>query len=476
MHFVYGNWQQGSGESFDSTNPVTEALLWQGRAATVDEVHQAFDAAAEAQLRWRARCWEERAEVIHRFAELADQHTEMLAKAISDEVGKPLWDAKTEAKAVVSKCQISIEAYQGLRDDTQVSTNTLLGRVVYRPLGVVAVIGPFNFPAHIANGQIVPALLAGNSVIFKPSELTPYVAQMMVELWEQAGLPPGVLNLVQGGVSTSQAILAEPQLRGLFFTGSRATGIKLREAMVQRLEVLLALELGGNNPFVVHQPANIDDNVDKVIKSAYMTSGQRCTCTRRLIVTGDAKLFLKRLVEKTQEISVGRPSDEPEPFMGSLIHARAVENVLRFQSQLISQGATPLLPSQSLSIGPAFVSPGIIDVTDCKTRSDEEVFGPLLQVIRVPDLGAAIREANDTQYGLAAGILCDDRADFEEFRDQVQAGLVNWNLATTGASGRLPFGGIGQSGNYRPAGSHAVNFCHVPIAEVEAVSEEGTSQ
>jgi len=468
MHYINGNWQAGSGEAFQSINPVTEETLWQGAAATAEQVHQAFQGAAEAQRDWGAAAWEERAEILRRFATLAEQHSDTLAKAISDEVGKPLWDAQTEAKAVVSKCEITIEAYQRLRDDTEVSTAAMNGRVVYRPLGVTAVIGPFNFPAHIANGQIVPALLAGNSVVFKPSELTPHVAQAMVELWEKAGLPPGVMNLVQGGVPTSQAILAAPELRGLFFTGSRATGVKLREALAHRLEVLLALELGGNNPLIVHQVANIDDAIEKVLKSAYLSSGQRCTCARRLIVTGDATPMLDRLVEKTRKVTVGRPGDRPEPFMGSLVHAEAVDKLLRFQTNLTAHGATALLPSQRLPIGPAFVSPGIVDVTDCSARTDDEVFGPLLQVIRVPDLDAAIREASDTQYGLAAGILCDDRADFEYFRDRVQAGLINWNLPTTGASGRLPFGGIGQSGNYRPAGYHAINFCHVPIAEVEA--------
>ncbi|WDI41891.1 succinylglutamate-semialdehyde dehydrogenase [Bremerella sp. P1] len=471
MNYIDGNWQQGSGDPFVSENPVTGEQLWQGNAATLDEVRRAFNAAAESQVSWRNRSWEERAEVLRRFAELADKHSNSLAKAISNEVGKAFWDATTEAKAVAAKCAITIEAYQHLRDDTQVSTNTLKGRVIYRPLGVVGVIGPFNFPAHIANGQIVPALLAGNSVVFKPSELTPHVAQVMVELWEKAGLPSGVLNLVQGGIPTSQAILAEPHLRGLFFTGSRATGIKLREALTTRLEVLLALELGGNNPLVVHQVENIDDAVDKVVKSAFLTSGQRCTCARRLIVTGDARPLLDRLAEKTREVTVGPPSDQPEPFMGSLIHANAVEDVIKFQAELTNHGAVPLIPAERMSLGPAFVSPGIVDVTACAARRDEEVFGPLLQVIRVPDLDAAIREANDTQYGLAAGILCGERADFDRFRNQVTAGLINWNLPTTGASGRLPFGGIGQSGNYRPAGYHAINFCHTPIAEVEAVQE-----
>ncbi len=471
MHFINGTWQHGSGERFVSKNPVTDEQLWEGRAATEDEVHRAFKSASNAQSAWSARTWTERAEILRRFAALAKEHADTLAKAISDEVGKPLWDAATEAKAVAAKVDVTIEAYQQLCDDSRVSTATLTGRVVYRPLGVAGVIGPFNFPAHIANGQIIPALLAGNTIVFKPSELTPFSAQVMVGLWESAGLPPGVINLVQGGIPTSQAILVEPALRGLFFTGSHATGVKLREALAHRLEVLLALELGGNNPLLVHEPSDIDEAVDLIIKSAFLTSGQRCTCARRLIVTGNATPLLERLTAKTRQITIGRPTDQPEPFMGSLIHSHAVDTLLRFQTGLVDRGAVAVIPSKRLPIGPAFVSPGIIDVTDCDTRVDEEVFGPLLQVIRVADLDAAVQEANRTQYGLAAGILCAKRSDFDRFRSQVQAGLINWNLPTTGASGSLPFGGIGQSGNYRPAGYHAINFCHIPIAEMESIQK-----
>ncbi len=472
MLYINGQWRGAAGEPLTSSNPATEEVIWQGKTASADDVRSAFLAAAAAQTAWKMESEENRAAVLRRFAEVVQANKNSLAKAISDEVGKPVWDALTEVAATAAKANVTIDAYQKRRDREEVSLPGRVGRTTYHPLGVVSVFGPFNFPTHIANGQIMPALLAGNSVVFKPSELTPSVAEQMVRLWEDAGLPPGVLNLVQGGVTTGQAILMQPELRGLFFTGSRRTGIQLRHALAERLEVLLALELGGNNPLVVHQPGDLDAAAETIIQSAYLTSGQRCTCVRRLIVTGDASKLLEMLIEKTRQLSLGIPSDQPEPFMGPLVHAAAVDRVRDEQRRLTSLGAASLLEAKRQPTSRALISPGIVDVTNCSQRTDDEIFGPLLQVIRVPDLDAAIQEANATQFGLAAGILCDRQEDFARFRSQVNAGLINWNLPTTGASGRLPFGGIGHSGNYRPAGYHAIDFCQVAIAELESTPNE----
>lgn len=475
MLYISGRWRDAAGEPLTSLNPANEEVVWQGNAASGEDVQAAFQAATCAQEVWRTKSEDDRASVLERFAELVRANKDNLAKTISDEVGKPLWDAQTEVTATAAKASVTIDAYQRRRDREVVTLPDRTGRTAYRPLGVVSVFGPFNFPSHIANGQIMPALLAGNAVVFKPSELTPLVAETMVRLWEESGLPPGALNLIQGGVSTGQAILKQPGLRGLFFTGSRATGVKLRHALADRLEVLLALELGGNNPLVVHQPSDMDAAVEKIVQSAYLSSGQRCTCVRRLIVTGESKDLIKMLVDRTSQLCVGLPSDRPEPFLGPLVHAAAVDRVRDEQRRLKSSGASILLEAKRQSSCRALISPGIADVTNCSERTDDEIFGPLLQVIRVSDLEAAIREANDTQFGLAAGILCDRREDFAQFRDQVHAGLINWNLPTTGASGRLPFGGIGQSGNYRPAGYHAIDFCQAAVAELESAPDQENS-
>ena len=474
MLYIAGQWREATGESFTSINPATEEVIWQGNSASAKDVQVAFEAASNAHREWRNTSEEERIAVLNRFADLVQANKEALADTISREVGKLRWDALTEAGAVAAKCSVTIDAYHDRRDQEEVSLPGRIGRTAYRPLGVVSIFGPFNFPAHIANGQIMPALLAGNTIVFKPSELTPLVAEAMVRLWEQAGLPAGVLNLVQGGAATGQAIATQPELRGLFFTGSRHTGIRLRHALADRLEVLLALELGGNNPLVVHQTEDFDAAVEMIIQSAFLTSGQRCTCVRRLILTEPTHELLQLLIAKIKQLVVGLPSDHPEPFMGPLAHASAVDRVRGEQRRLSSEGAVSLLEAKRSDRCRALISPGVIDVTNCQDRADEEIFGPLLQVVRVPDLNAAIKEANSTQYGLSAGILCDRREDFDRFRSEVHAGLINWNLATTGASGRLPFGGVGQSGNYRPAGYHAIDFCQVAVAELEA-STEGAS-
>lgn len=476
MLYIAGQWREATGESFTSIDPATEGIIWEGKSASTHDVRSAFQAASDAQSRWQRTSIDERIDVLNRFAELAQANKQALAEAISREVGKPLWDALTEAGALAAKSGVTIDAYHRRRDQEEVSLPGRVGRTSYRPLGVVSVFGPFNFPAHIANGQIMPALLAGNAVVFKPSELTPMVAEAMVRLWEQAGLPSGVLNLVQGDASTGQTILKQPELRGLFFTGSRQTGVRLRHALADRLEVLLALELGGNNPLIVHHPKDYDAAVETIIQSAFLTSGQRCTCVRRLIVTEPTHEFLQTLTAKVRQLVVGLPTDRPEPFVGPLVHAAAVDRVRDEQRRLTSEGALPLLEAKRHDRCRALVTPGVIDVTNCQIRTDDEVFGPLMQVVRVPSLDKAILEANATQYGLSAGIICDRREDFERFRDKIHAGLINWNLATTGASGRLPFGGIGQSGNYRPAGYHAIDFCQVAIAELEATREGVSSK
>ncbi|PQO45709.1 succinylglutamate-semialdehyde dehydrogenase [Blastopirellula marina] len=467
MLYVNGRWFPGQGEPFTSLNPANQETVWTGNAAGQEDVEEAFQAATAAQQQWRDAPIEERIEVLRNFAVVVRNGRDALTAAISADVGKPRWDAATEVDAVIGKIEVTIDAHLRRRAEETLDLQGRIGRTWYRPLGVVAVFGPFNFPAHIANGQIVPALLAGNSVLFKPSELTPHVAELTAWLWGEAGIPPGVFNLLQGAADAGRRIAEHPDLRGLFFTGSLTTGLKLRETLVHRPEVLLALELGGNNPLVVLEPDKNLELLEQVIQSAFLTSGQRCTCVRRLILVGECRQFLEALKTRAEQLAVGPADGTPEPFMGPLIHGHAVENILTEQQRLIDGGAIALLLSRNLPLGPAFLSPGLIDVTDCRTRSDEEMFGPLLQIIRVDDFDAAIAEANQTRFGLVAALLGGTEQDFEWFRRQANAGLVNWNLPTTGASGRLPFGGIGGSGNYRPAGYFATDFCSAPVAGLQ---------
>jgi succinylglutamic semialdehyde dehydrogenase len=407
--------------------------------------------------------------VLEAFAERLKASKAGLAELISTETGKPLWEADEEVGAMAGKVPLSIQAARERRSPAEFDLAGATAAVRFKPHGVVAVFGPFNFPGHLPNGHIVPALLAGNTVVFKPSELTPAVAQRTAELWQEAGLPAGALNLVQGARDTGAALASHPGVDGLYFTGSVAGGVSLHRAWADQPHKILALEMGGNNPLVVWDAADEDAAAYAIIQSAFITAGQRCSCARRLILptgtAGDA--LLDRLVEMTTAIRVGPFRERPDPFMGPVINDQAAQRLLAGKRDLLSRGAVELVEMRPVGTRPAMLRPGIIDVTDVPDRPDEELFGPLLQVIRVGDFDAAIREANNTRFGLAAGLLSDDRSLYEQFYRRVRAGVVNWNRPTTGASGRLPFGGVGLSGNHRPSGYYAADYCSYPVASLE---------
>lgn len=450
---------------FSSVNPATGDVVWRGVAAEPADVDRAVALARAAFPAWSARPLEERAALLRAFAAQLTAHKEELARAISAEVGKPHWEALTEVQSMIGKVDISIEAHAKRCAEFKSS----IGITRFRPHGVVAVLGPFNFPGHLPNGHIVPALLAGNTVVFKPSELAPAVAEKTLALWRAAGLPDGALNLVQGGRETGVALAAHAGIDGLFFTGSARAGLALNELFAKTPERILALEMGGNNPLVVHRAADRKAAVALTVQSAYLSAGQRCTCARRLIVPrdGEGDGFLAALAATVRTLRVGAPTDRPEPFMGPVVSARAAAQLLQAQCDLIERGAEPLVPALRLDAGPAFVSPGILDVTPVATRDDEELFGPLLQVIRVPDFDAALREANATQFGLAAGLISDERALYDRFYREVRAGIVNWNQQLTGASSGAPFGGVGRSGNHRPSAYFAADYSSYAVASIE---------
>lgn len=468
MNLIAGVRQEGSGAKFTSLNPATGEILWSGRNSTPDDVDAAISAARIALKDWSSRTLDQRLEPVMAFRKILERRADELAGIISREVGKPVWDARTEVQAMLAKVPVSVEALRQRRSESHLDLGEAQGVTRFKPHGVLAVFGPFNFPGHISHGHIIPALLAGNTVVFKPSELTPLTAEATTSLWIEAGLPPGVLNLVQGDRRTGQALVAHPGHNGVLFTGSLAAGLAISRVLVERPEVLVALELGGNNPLVVHDVENIPAAVYATLLSAYITSGQRCTCARRLIVPPGNEEFIADLTRAVSRITVGRPDGEPQPFMGPLIRAAAADRVLAEQQRLLDAGARTLVAAERLPMGDAFVSPGLIDATDVIHREDEEVFGPLLQLIRVPSFESAVAEAADTRYGLVAGLLTKRPDLFQQFFREVNAGVINWNRPTTGASGRLPFGGVGRSGNHRPAGYFTADLCNVPVASLES--------
>ncbi len=470
MQLINGQWQLGHGESFSSCNPVTQTIVWQGNAANIDDVSAAVKAARAAFAPWRDLDLSERIALVRNFADLLKANQSSLADVIGMETGKPRWEALTEVTTMVNKIEISLKSYDERTGTKHAQQGDAQAVLRHRPHGVVAVFGPYNFPGHLPNGHIVPALIAGNCVVFKPSELAPMTAQKTAELWMAAGLPHGVLNVLQGGRDTGVAVAAQADLDGLYFTGSANTGYALHRQFSGAPQKILALEMGGNNPLIVEEVAEVDAALHHVIQSAFISAGQRCTCARRLLVPtgawGDA--FLARLISVSSALKVGAWDAEPQPFMGAVISLAAADALLAAQDHLRQLGAVSLLAMDRVQPGTALLSPGILDVTKVKDLPDEEYFGPLLQVLRFESFNEALVLANRTQFGLAAGLLSDSRAQYELFWREARAGIVNWNKPLTGASSAAPFGGIGASGNHRASAYYAADYCAYPVASLES--------
>jgi len=468
--YINGEWLTGQGELFYSLNPATGEPVWEGEAANAEQVDAAVSAARLAANQWAFLGFDARCAIARAYAKLLDEHKETLGRTIAEETGKPYWESLTEVTAMVNKIEISINA--AIERTGQKVSDVPGAKAVLRhkPHGVVAVFGPYNFPGHLPNGHIVPALIAGNTVVFKPSELTPHVAEQMVGLWAQAGLPAGVLNLVQGEKDTGIALANHAGLDGLFFTGSSNTGHLLHKQFAGHPGKILALEMGGNNPLIIDEVADTKAAVYETLQSAFITSGQRCTCARRLFVPKGAfgDQFIEQLTQAIKAIRVGEQFAEPAPFMGSLISERAADGMVAAQSALIELGATSLVNLVKIKPGTGFVSPGLIDVTAITDLPDEEYFGPLLQVIRYNDFDDAIAGATKTSFGLSAGLFSDSEANYDTFYQHIRAGIVNFNKQLTGASSTAPFGGVGASGNHRASAYYAADYCSYPVAGLEA--------
>lgn len=470
--FIKGQWLAGEGHDVQSTNPANGEVIWQGKTATAAQVNSAVEAARAAQFDWFMLGYEGRLSIVEAYRDQLEAHKAEIAETIAQETGKPQWETATEAGAMIGKIGLSAQAHD---KRTGTETNDLpAGRAVLRhkPHGVVAVFGPYNFPGHLPNGHIVPALLAGNTVVFKPSELTPKVAELMLKCWEKAGLPAGIINLVQGEVETGKALASHPQIDGLFFTGSSRTGHILHQQYAGHPGKILALEMGGNNPLIIKGVSDTKAAVHDIIQSAYISSGQRCTCARRLYVEQGAEgdELIAQLIAAVKQIKVGAWNSQPQPFMGSMISETAARGMVAAQATLQSLGGVSLIELQQVKAGTGIVSPGLIDVTAIDKLPDDEYFGPLLQLVRYSDFDEAIRLANDTRYGLSAGLLADSRDDYDYFLARIRAGIVNWNKQITGASGAAPFGGVGASGNHRASAFYAADYCAYPVASMEADS------
>lgn len=457
----------GAERTLVSTDPATGAIVWSGE---IGDAAAEVAAARAAWPDWAAHSIAYRIEAVRRFANVVRNKEAQFAELISRETGKPFWEARTEVAAVVNKVEISIEAYAERTPKRKLEA--AMGNKVavrHKPHGVLAVLGPYNFPAHLPNGHIVPALIAGNAVVFKPSEKTPASGAFLVQCLHDAKIPDGVVRLLIGGPDEGKAIAAEPGIDGLLFTGSARAGQSLHRQFAETPQKILALELGGNNPLVVWQPKDIASAAAIAVQSAYLSAGQRCTAARRLIVEDGQEGPLVEAIEAlTRRLIVDHPFADPQPFMGPLIDLAAADHVQDQWLNLMIKGGKPLRRLDRPFVERSYLTPALIDMTEVQDRPDEEIFGPVLQIVRVPDFEAAIGEANNTRFGLAASLVGGSPEMFDRFWSQVRAGVINRNKPTNGAPSNAPFGGIGLSGNHRPSAFYAADYCAYPVTSSEA--------
>ena len=349
-----------------STDPCTGETLWEGAhgdaAAAIAAAQAAFPA-------WARLGLDARVEHVRAFQKLVVNRADAFARLISRETGKPLWETRTEVTSVAAKVDISLQA-QAERAGSRTGEVGGVRQVLrHKPHGVLGVLGPYNFPAHLPNGHIVPALLAGNTVVFKPSELTPAVGDFMVACWQDSGLPRGVLNIVHGGGDVGRALAGDPDLDGLLFTGSPGTGAALARQFAETPHRILALEMGGNNPLIVWDAPDPDAAAALIVQSAYLSAGQRCTGARRLILGPGSEPVLDRVLALIDRIIVGAPFDEPQPFMGPVIDVRAALHLQAGFADLISRGGIALRPLARRDERP-LLTPALIDVTAVQGRAD----------------------------------------------------------------------------------------------------------
>lgn len=472
-----------------SRNPAMPADTVFAASTELSHVDAAVAAAQEASRTWRRWSVQRRAGVLMRFRALAAEHAPGLGDALIDEVGKPAWEARAEVGLLGAKVDITLdESPTGGRHrvtgfSVPVSA-TRQGACLFRPHGVMAVLGPFNFPMHLPNGHIVPALLAGDTVVFKPSDKAPLCGQLLVDLFDRAlraeadggPAPAGVINLVHGGADVAQALVAHAGVDAIAFTGSWPVGRAILQANLDRPGRIVALEMGGNNAAVVMDDADLRQAAIEIARCAFNTTGQRCTCTRRAIVhEAVAPRLLPAIVRAAAAMAVGPPRRQPPVFMGPIITDSARRDVLDFQRRALAAGAEALLPAAALDRpgGGWFIGPGVLRVDRFSERDDpadsgcdREVFGPLLRVSVVRSFHEALAQANATRFGLAASLFTHRDADIETFLHEARAGCVNINTGTAGASSKLPFGGLGLSGNHRPAGAFALDYCAYPVASM----------
>ncbi len=452
------------------------------------DIDRAVEVAQRAQKHWKRTSLQDRMGLLKAYQAQLKQRESQLAEVLSREVGKPLWESKTEVDTMINKVDVTIQESMKLVEEVKIAKASPNADGVWRnkPLGVTVVVGPFNFPGHLPNGHIVPALLTGNAVLFKPSEKTPFTGQVMAECFHAAGFPKGVFNLIQGEREVSRRLCTHEGVDAVLFTGSYEVGMQIKQDTLQQYWKLLALEMGGKNSAIVWEDASIEAALRDTLIGAFITTGQRCSCTSRVMLHESiAQSFIERFHARAKAFKIGHPFDEP--FMGPLIDRVSVDRYMKFQDIAPREGFDVLMRGKVLELDSPgnYITPSIMVMRDPTSEKiaksvyqQTELFAPNVSFLVVKDLDEAIAYANATQYGLVASVFTQDRKVYEKCLDDLDTGLVNWNTTTVGASSKLPFGGTKKSGNHWPTAVTATRYCTYPVAslEVESPSAEAPKQ
>jgi len=454
-----------------------DTTLWE-IPVKYSDVEKVLQSAKEGFEVWRKVPLEERIICLQNFKSEVAKRKDEFARSISLESGKPLWEAHTEVSSVMSKVDVTIndslprilpKHFDNILPDTN-------GHIYYRPIGPCFIIGPFNFPCHLANGQITAALIAGNSIIFKPSEKTSHCGQLLIECYAKAGFPKGVINLIQGDGEVARRITKEKMIKGIFFTGSAEVGKNILSSTYLDFSKLVALEMGGKNSSIIHKDANLDHCLVEMLKACFLTTGQRCISTSLVpIHRSVADSFIEKFHSYAKRLIIDHPIDhEVEPFMGPLVDQHAVDNYLNFMGMAKREGIQEIMRGKLLekNFKGHYVSPSIHYTEKFSKKSHflmSEIFGPNCTFIPYDEIEEAIAIANGTEFGLAASVFSNDQSVYQKCIQEIDAGQVNFNRSTVGASSRLPFGGVKSSGNYRPAALTTIDSCVFQMASLDIV-------
>ncbi len=466
-NFIGGEWiKSTSTRTINNLNPAdTEDIIGVVHQATRDEARQAVDKAAAALSAWRSTPAPARGRIVARAARLLEDHKEELAQILTREEGKSIAESRGELQRSINVAEFCAGESRRMNGETiQSELPSNFAYTIKQPLGVVACVTPWNFPVAIPVWKIAPALVAGNTVVFKPASLTPATAVRIVELFAEAGVPPGVLNLILGsGSDAGDEIISHPAVKAVSFTGSNQVGIRLYE-QVSRRGAKVQCEMGGKNPVVIMEDADLDLAVESTAQGAFGSTGQRCTATSRAVVVNEiADEFVTRIVKRAEGMRIGAGAD-PATEMGPCVDESQFKTVLNYIDIGKEDGATLLCggeraTAEKLDKG-YFVRPTVFDhVTPDMRIAREEIFGPVLSVLRVRNFDEAMEVANDCEYGLSSSIFTNDAGRIFRFVDEIETGMTHINSPTTGGEAHIPFGGIKATGiGDREQGSTALDF------------------